>query len=47
VHVDFGTQERTIKRSGLLYGEICAANAVTEDMIRRYAPDVLAENQAA
>lgn len=40
VHVDYATQKRTLKRSGQLYGEICAANAITEDMVERYAPQV-------
>ena len=43
VHVDFATQERTMKRSGQLYGEICAANGLTEEIIGRYAPQVLGE----
>jgi len=33
------TQRRTKKRSADLYGEICAANALTADMARRYIPD--------
>lgn len=43
IHVDFATQKRTMKRSGELYAEICAANGLTEDMIARYAPEVLPE----
>ncbi len=35
------TQERTVRRGGQLYGEICHANAITQDMVRRYAPEVL------
>lgn len=36
---DYETQARTRKRSAELYGEICAANALTADMVRRYVPD--------
>jgi len=32
------TQERTKRRSADLYGEICAANALTSDIARRYIP---------
>ena len=38
--VDFKSQKRTIKPSGELYKEICAAGAISSDMARRYAPDV-------
>jgi len=37
---DPASQERTKRRSADLYGEICAANALTADMIRRYVPDL-------
>ncbi len=40
VHVDFETQKRTVKPSGRLYGEIAAANALTRDMARRFAPQL-------
>jgi beta-glucosidase len=33
------TQERTRRRSAELYRDICAANALTADMVRRYVPD--------
>ena len=36
VHINYQTQERTIKESGLFYGEICKKKAVTTDMINRY-----------
>jgi len=36
---DVETQIRTKRRSADLYGEICAANALTADMVRRYVPD--------
>ncbi|MBM4465807.1 MAG: glycoside hydrolase family 1 protein [Chloroflexi bacterium] len=35
------TQKRTIRRSGQLYQEICQTAAITEDMVERYAPEVL------
>ncbi len=40
---DHETQQRTKKRSAELYGEICAANALTADMVRRYVPDAFDE----
>lgn len=33
------TQQRTKRRSADLYGEVCAANALTAEMVRRYVPD--------
>jgi beta-glucosidase len=36
IHCDFESQERTIRRSGRLYGEICSARAVTQEMIDQY-----------
>lgn len=41
IHVDFATQVRTIKRSGQLYGEIARANAITPEMVERYAPELM------
>ncbi len=41
--VDFATQERTLTRSGELYAEIARTNAISSDMARRYAPELLAE----
>lgn len=35
------TQERKIRKSGQLFGEIAAANAITTDMASRYAPHVM------
>jgi beta-glucosidase len=40
VHTDFQSQKRTMKRSGLLYGEICRTNGITDDMVARYAPQL-------
>jgi len=42
IHVDFATQTRTVKRSGELYGEIAKANAISPEMVARYAPHLLA-----
>ena len=36
---DPATQERTRRPSADLYGEICTANALTADMVRRYVPE--------
>ena len=41
IALDVETQERTVRRSGQLYGEICQAGAITQDMVRRYAPEML------
>ena len=35
------TQQRTARRSSLLYSEICRANAITEEIVERYAPRVM------
>ncbi len=35
------TQERTPRRSFSLYGEICHANAITEEIVERYAPQAM------
>jgi len=43
IALDVETQERRLRRSGELYAEICRAGAITEDMVRRYAPEVLAQ----
>jgi len=34
------TQERTERRSGKFYSEICHENGITSDMVRRYAPEI-------
>jgi len=41
VGVDFDTQERRVRASGRLYAEIARANAISRDMVRRYAPEVM------
>jgi beta-glucosidase len=38
VHVDFKTQERTIKPSGYLYRDIAQANGITPDMLQPINP---------
>jgi beta-glucosidase len=35
------TQERTPRRSSSLYSEICRANAITEEIVARYAPQAM------
>jgi len=42
LHLDLETGERTLKQSGRLYGEICRAGVITEDMFERYAGSHLA-----
>ncbi len=39
-HTNFETQERTLKRSGEVYRDICAANAITKEIVLQYAPEV-------
>ncbi len=38
IHVDFKTQKRTIKKSGMLYRDICARRSVTAEMLKKYLP---------
>ncbi len=40
---DHETQARSPKRSAALYGEICAANGLTADMVRRHTPEAFDE----
>jgi beta-glucosidase len=47
VHTDFATQKRTMKRSGSLYGDIAAANAITGDLVKHWAPEALPRDAAA
>ncbi|MBE3559733.1 MAG: glycoside hydrolase family 1 protein [Ktedonobacteraceae bacterium] len=35
------TQERIPRRSASMFGEICRANAITESIVERYAPELL------
>jgi len=39
--VDFNTQERTLRRSGELYGKIAGANAISSALAQEYAPEAL------
>ena len=41
IEVNPETQERKLRRSGELFGEIAAANAITTDMVSRYAPELV------
>lgn len=36
IHVDFETQQRTVRKSGRFYAEICRRKEVTQDMIDQY-----------
>jgi beta-glucosidase len=39
IALDEKTGQRTMKRSGELYAQVCRANAITADMVRLYAPE--------
>jgi len=41
VELDPVTQQRTLRKSGELYGEICKANLLNTDMVRRYTPELM------
>lgn len=41
VDVDPLTQKRTPRPSASMFGEICRANAITETIVERYAPDAM------
>jgi len=41
IEVDPHSQERTPRRSASMFGEICRANAITEEIVARYAPEAL------
>jgi beta-glucosidase len=41
IEVDPQTQKRTPRRSASMFGEICRANAITEEIVERYAPEAL------
>ncbi len=41
IEIDPETQERLPRRSASMYGEICRANAITEEIVARYAPEAL------
>jgi beta-glucosidase len=41
IELDPQTQERIPRRSASMFGEICRANAITEEIVERYAPEAL------
>lgn len=41
IEIDPITQERFPRRSASMFGEICRANAITEDIVERYAPEAM------
>ncbi len=41
IEIDPQTQERVPRRSASMFGEICRANAITEEIVARYAPEAL------
>ena len=41
VELDPDTQRRSLRRSGELYAEVCKANVLDTDMVRRYAPELM------
>jgi beta-glucosidase len=41
IELDPETQQRTPRRSASMFGEICRANAITEEIVERYAPEAM------
>ncbi|GCE03596.1 glycoside hydrolase family 1 protein [Dictyobacter aurantiacus] len=41
IELDPVTQRRTPRRSASMFGEICQANAITESIVERYAPELV------
>jgi beta-glucosidase len=41
VEFDSHTQQRIPRPSASMFGEICRANAITETIVERYAPDAM------
>jgi beta-glucosidase len=41
IELDQRTQERIPRRSASLFGEICRANAITEELVERFAPEAM------
>ncbi len=39
--LDPETQDRSLRQSGRLYGEICHSDSISSDMAERYAPQLL------
>jgi beta-glucosidase len=46
VHVDYGTQQRSVKRSGEFYADICMEGRLTQEMIDDYESSVQKEAAA-
>jgi beta-glucosidase len=40
VHLDLQSGQRTLKRSGELYGEVCRAGGISREVVERYAPEL-------
>jgi beta-glucosidase len=47
IELDPETQERALRRSGRLYAEMACANAITPEMVERYAPEAAGKVFAA
>lgn len=43
VAFDVASRERSPRRSALMYAEICRANAITEEIVEKYAPEAAPE----
>lgn len=41
IELDLATQKRIPRKSASLFGEICRANAITEEIVERYAPEAM------
>ena len=41
IEIDFATQERRIRESGRLYGQISQASAITPELANQYAPEAM------
>lgn len=41
IELDVKTQERKLRKSGRLYGEICRSRSISSEMAARYAPELL------
>lgn len=40
-HVNFDTQERSLRQSGKLYAEICKLGGISDELVAHYVPDAL------
>ena len=41
IELNVETQEKSLRKSGHLYGEICRSGCVSSDMAARYAPELM------